>query len=75
MPSFNAYQDGPHQKLFSQANIFSVNNDMRPGFVTIELQVSLYIYIYIYRITTHYIEVLRVSIIQLNIIACLAISS
>ena len=36
-----------HQKLFSQANIYSVNNNMSPGFVTIELQVSLYIYIYI----------------------------
>ena len=47
---------------------------MSPGFVTIELQVSLYI-LYIYRITTHYFEVLRFSIIQLNIIACLAISS
>ena len=43
MPSFNAYQDGPHQKLFSLANIYSVNNNMSPGFVPIELQVSLYI--------------------------------
>ena len=44
----------------------SVNNNMSPGFVPIELQVSLY------RQITHYFEV-YFSIIQLIIIACLSL--